>query len=182
MDGGGRREGGVSQRARLEGRNWSGSSRRPCRVWLSVNECRWQRPVLRRSLPHFGQPGAAGTESSDSAALMPSVSRHRVGGLGGRRLASLVPRRLLHADHSCSSGCPVSQHQEQHSEGRSALQRAAPHLRVRGQADPEDAAVLISYYVAAASHPEGGPGHHPPAGAPVRAQPLLPAAGPGRIR
>lgn len=63
------------------------------------------------------------------------------------------------------------------------FQRATPYLRVRGQADPGGCSCTHKLLrEAAASHPEGGPGYHPPAGAPVRAQPLLlPAAGPGGI-
>ena len=107
-----------------------------------------------------------------------------VGGLGGGSVASVwlltggSPLDLLSNGRSVfpAPGAALGGPQR-------PLQRAAPHLRVRGQADPGGCGRPHQLLrEAAASHPEGGPGHHPPAGAPVRAQPLLlPAAGPGCI-
>lgn len=101
------------------------------------------------SLPHprgsLGQP-----ELSHQIAL-PSCPRSpgTVGGLGGRRLASSwSPTGLLHGITPAPVAALSPQHQEQHSEGRSAPS-SEPHLIFvyEDRQILEDAAALISYYV-----------------------------------
>lgn len=95
------------------------------------------------------QPGAAGTACPDSAARIPLVSRHRWRPWWRECGLLLAPELGFSARVTPVPVAALSpQHQEQHSEGRSAPS-SEPHLIFvyEDRQILEDAAALISYYV-----------------------------------